>query len=112
MPTVHDLPFVAPVPRGHDVLIVMFTNGSYSPTLLFDRTASTVYCPEAITGALHQDPVLAVTDPVAVVTRFAWTVKSATEGICAGALISVNRLGDRFDAKTTLVVEPPGTPYR
>jgi hypothetical protein len=106
MPTAHELAFVVPIPRGHQVLVVTFTGQGKSPTMVLDRTASTIYCPDALWGPLHQDPVTAVTDPVAVITRFAWTVKSTTEGVCAGSLVSTNSSGgDRHEVKTILLVE-------
>ena len=112
MPTAHDLPFLAPIPRGHEVLVVTFTLAGKSPTMVLDRTTSNLYCPEPLWGPLHQDPVLAVTDPIAVVTRFAWTVQSAVEGVCGGALVSTKGWGDRYEIRTLLLVEPAGTPYR
>lgn len=113
MPTAHELAFLAPIPRGHEVLLVTFTLEGKSPKLVLDRTASSLYCPEELWGPLHQDPVNAVTDPVAVITRWAWTVQSATEGVCAGALLSTkHRGGDRHDVRTMLLIEPAGAPYR
>lgn len=112
MTTAHELPFLAPIPRGHEVLIVKFSLAGKSPSLVLDRTASSLYCPEALWAPLHQDPALAVTDPVALVTRFAWVVKSAVEGLCAGALVATTAGHDRYDVKTILLLEPPALPYR
>lgn len=112
MPSVHDLPFVAPIPRGHEVLLVTFTVDNQSPTLVLDRTTSIVYCPENLWGPLHQDPVLAVSDPIAAVTRFAWTVRNTVAGTCVGALISTQNSGNKQEAKTRMLIEPATAPYR
>lgn len=106
MASLLELPFLAPIPRGHEVLVVTFALDDKAPTVVLDRTASTLYCPGDLWGPLHQDPALAVTDPVAVVTRWAWTVQSTLGGTCAGALISSKSWGgDRLEVKTTLLVE-------
>ena len=113
MPVAHQLAFFAPIPRGHEVLLVTFNMEGKSPKLVLDRTAANLYCPDALWGALHQDPVLAVSDPVAVLTRWSWTVQSAVAGICAGAVLSTKQSGgDRHDAKTLLLIEPAAAPYR
>ena len=112
IPSLHELPFLAPIPRGHDVLVVTFTLAGKSPTIVLDRTAANLYCTEDLWGPLHQDPVLAVTDPVAVITRWTWTVRSAVEGVCAGAVMSTKGWGDRHEVKTCLLVEPSAAPYR
>lgn len=111
MPSTFELPFASPIPRGHDVLVVTFALADKAPTLVLDRTAAVLYCPEVLWGALHHDPALAVTDPIAVVTRWSWTVRSAMEGVCAGAVVSTKNWGD-FDVKTLLLVEKATTPYR
>jgi hypothetical protein len=106
MPSLHELPFLAPIPRGHEVLVVTFASEDKTLTAVLDRTASSLYCPEALWGPLHQDPVRAVTDPVAVITRWAWTLRSAVEGVCAGAMMSTKSWGgDRHEVKTILLVE-------
>jgi hypothetical protein len=105
MPTVYELPFIAPIPRGHEVQVITF-NGDESPTVVLDKTTSSLYCPEALWGPLHQNPALAVTDPIAVATRFSWTVRSVVAGVCAGAMMSTNQWGgDRHVVKTLLMVE-------
>lgn len=73
---------------------------------MLDQTASSLYCAEGLWGPLHQDPVRAVTDPVGVITRWAWTVRTAVEGVCAGAMMSTKSWGgDRHEVKTLLLVE-------
>lgn len=63
MPSLHELPFLAPIPRGHELFVVTFS--------MEDR--------------------------------------SVVQGVCAGTLISTKRWGgDRFDAKTLLLIEPAG----
>lgn len=112
MPSAHELPFAANIPRGHAVLVVTFTLGGKSPTMVLDRTASSLYCGEDLWGPLHQDPIHALTDPVTVVTRWSWTVRSAFEGVSAGALVQTKGWGERHEVKTLLLVEPSGVPYR
>ena len=112
MPTLHELPFLAPIPRGHEVLVIKLTLGDKSPSVVLDRTAANLYCTDELWGPLHQDPGLAVIDPIAVAKRWNWAVKSVTEGVCAGAMISSKSRGDSYEAKTLLLFEPPGTPYR
>jgi hypothetical protein len=115
MATVHELLFLAPIPRGHDLVVLTFGRVPASDgasTVVLDRTASTLYCSEDLYGPLHQDPVLALTDPVAVVTRWAWTLKSTAAGICGGAMIATTGRGGGLSAKTLLLMDPPGTPYR
>jgi hypothetical protein len=112
MPVAHELSFHTPIPRGHDVLLVTFGLVDKTAVLVLDRTASNVYCAGALWGPLHQDPALAVTDPVAAVTRYAWKVRSAVEGVCAGALLSTEGWGDRHEVKSILLLEPAAAPYR
>ena len=111
MPSTHELLLVAAIPEGHDVLVVTFALADQTATLVLDRTASILYSPEVLWGALHQNGSLAVKDPIAVVTRWSWTVRSVVEGICAGAIVSTKSWGD-FEVKTILLVEPATTPYR
>lgn len=109
--TVHDLPFLAPIPRDHEVLVATFaTTENRIATAVLDRTASILYCPEDLWGPLYKDPVLAVTDPVAALTRWTWTLRTAVEGSCVGALVAAGRGGE--DARTRLVVEARTAPYR
>lgn len=56
-----ELPFAAPIPRGHEVVVVTFTLDDRSPTIVVDRTASTLFCPEALWGPLHQDRAMVST---------------------------------------------------
>jgi len=110
MPSIIELPFLAPIPRGHDVVVVTFTLDDRSPTLVVDRTAGTVYCPDALAGALQQDPLHAVADPISTLTRWSWTVKSTMSGVCAGALVSTRVSGNnRYELKTHLLMEPAAT---
>ena len=112
MASAHHLPFHAPIPRGHDVLLVTFGLENKAPTVVLDRTTSTLYCGEDMWGPLQNDPALAVTDPIALVTRWTWKVRSTIEGVCAGALISTRHVGESHDVKTILLVDAAGTPYR
>jgi hypothetical protein len=113
MATVHELPLLAPIPRGHEVLVVTFAFDGTASTLVLDRTALCLYYSEALRGPLHQDPLLAVSDPISVITRFAWTVQSAFEGVCAGAMMSTRQSGGELsELKTLLLLDAERPPYR
>lgn len=113
MPTLCEVPFLASIPRGHDVLVVTFNLGDKSPSVVLDRTAANLYCTDELWGPLHQDPALAVTDPIAVAKRWNWKIKNAIQGVCAGAMISTKSWGgDNYEVKTLLVLETPAAPYR
>jgi hypothetical protein len=115
MATFFDLPFVAPVPQGHDVLVVHFHQGE--PTrleaLVLDRTDRVLYCGDRLWGPLGNDPALALHDPVAVLTRFTWRTGQTVSGVSGGAIVSVKTSGDANESRTRLFVEPgAGAPYR
>lgn len=112
MPSVHDLLFGAPIPRGNEVLVATFTLEERSSTLVLDRTTSTLYCPEELWGALQQDTINAVREPVGVITRWSWKVKGVVIGTCVGAIVSTTTRGEQ-QVRTRLLVEPgPAAPYR
>jgi hypothetical protein len=115
MTTLVEIPFFAPVPKGHEVLVVTFELDGKSPMLVHDKSASTVfYYGDDLAGPLNRMPELAVTDPVAAITRFPWTVKSALAGLCTGALCTTHYTSARGPESTTrLFIEPASAqPYR
>jgi hypothetical protein len=111
----HELPFIAPVPRNHEVLVATLRRSPHSDTrasLVLDRTTGILYCSDALWGPLDRSP-LALTDPIGVLTRFTWTVVQTSEGRCMGAMISTSSHGDSNHAHTRLYVEgPSATAYR
>jgi hypothetical protein len=114
MPTALELPFAAPIPRNHEVLVVTFLRDAKDAHfVVLDQTNSTLYCAEELWGALQQDAALATTDPIAVVTRWAaWTVSATLKASCVGALVMTKTWGD-FAQKTRLLLETGATaPYR
>jgi hypothetical protein len=110
----HELPFLAPVPRGHEVLVATLRRSPDSDqraSLVLDRTTGVLYCGEPLWGPLDRTP-LALTDPIGVLTRFTWTVIQRDEGRVMGAMISSASTGDRNHAFTRLYLEAPAGPYR
>jgi hypothetical protein len=104
----HQLPFLAPVPRGHEVLVATLRRSPESDvlaSLVHDRTASVLYVGDTLLGPLDRNP-LAIQDPIAVLTRYTWVVVSASVGRVAGAMISSTSAGDQNHAQTRLFVEP------
>ncbi len=113
MATVIDVPFLAPIPRGHEVLVVTFELDGKSPMLVHDKSAAAVYYPDDLSGPLLRAAEQAVDDPVTAITRFPWTVKDAIAGLSLGALVSTQRTSRGQEATTRLFVEPASKqPYR
>jgi hypothetical protein len=112
----HEIPFLAPVPRGHDVLVVWFKRTPEAPNesaaLVLDQTGGILYCDDTLWGPLGTDP-RASTDPVGVLTRWSWTVTRSYNGTVQGCAVSTKDRGDSNHAKTRLFVERTNsTPYR
>jgi hypothetical protein len=110
----HELPFLAPVPRGHDVLVVSLRRTPDDPSLsrfVLDQTDGVLYCDEKLWGAFGRD-VLATQNPLGVLTRWSWVVEKAATGRVAGVMISTKNWGDTNHSETRLFVEPMGAPYR
>ncbi|APR80708.1 Hypothetical protein A7982_06055 [Minicystis rosea] len=109
-----ELPFVASVPRGHEILVAWL---SHSPdakdetALVLDRTAGILYCDPSLWGPLGRDPRV-LQDPIAVLTRWTWTVTRSITGIAAGAVVVTTSRGDSNDARTRLFVQGLAAPYR
>ena len=102
--SVVELAFLAPIPRGHEVSVSMLRREPESDvvtTLVVDRTSGIVYCGEMVWGLLEAHD-LALTNPLAALTRHAWRVESTTEGCVAGAMVSTTSTGR---AQTRLVLE-------
>ncbi len=109
-----DLPFVAAVPRTHDVLVAWLKRSpddTREAAFVLDRTAGVLYCDESLSGPLGRDP-RALADPIAALTRWTWTVTRSIAGVAAGSIVVTTSNGDSNNAQTRLFVEPPATPYR
>ena len=109
MPKIISLTFAAPVPRGHDVLVVTFTGPYANETVVLDRTDSVLYCSDVMLGVMQQHPEQAINDPIAVVTRWSWRVQEELQGTSAGSVLCTGR-----PVSTRLLVEPATStaPYR
>lgn len=109
-----ELPFVACVPRGHEVFVAWLKrspDATHESALVLDRTASILYCDPSLWGPLGRDP-RALLDPVAVLTRWTWVVTRSIAGISVGAMVLTTSSGDANDAQTRLFVQSSATPYR
>lgn len=110
-----ELPFLAPIPRGHEVLVVGLLRAptATEPSwLVVDRTAGILYCGENLWGPLGQSAE-AASDPVAVLTRWSWRVARSATGRVRAALVASSDVGDSNFARTRLFLEPEGAgPYR
>ncbi|MBS2018240.1 MAG: hypothetical protein JST00_35550 [Deltaproteobacteria bacterium] len=107
--------FLAPVPRGHDVVVTWFKQHGDSPDeclVVVDLTAGVLYCDENTWGPLGTTE-LALRDPVTVLTRWSWVLTRSLSGVSGGALVSTKDRGEGNHVRTDLFVEPgPPAPYR
>ncbi len=104
-----ELPFVASIPRGHEVLVAWLKSSpdaTRESALVLDRTVGVLYCDPSLWGPLGRDP-RAVQDPVAMLTRWSWVVTRSTTGIAAGAIVVTTNSGDSNEAQTRLFVQSP-----
>ncbi|MFT3775940.1 MAG: hypothetical protein QM820_62140 [Minicystis sp.] len=104
-----ELPFVASVPRGHEVLIAWLKHApdaTREDALVLDRTAGILYCDVALWGPLGRDPRV-LHDPLAVLTRWTWVVTRSIAGIAAGAVVLTTSSGESNVAQTRLFVQRP-----
>jgi hypothetical protein len=102
-----DLPFVAAVPRGHEVLVAWLKSApdaTRESALVLDRTAGLLYCDLSLRGPLGRDPRVLV-DPVGSLTRFSWVVTRSLSGIAMGAMVFTTSTGDSNEAYTRLFVQ-------
>lgn len=107
-PATFPVPFVAPVPRGNAVSVYVFRrtpDGVGEVSVVVDRTFGVVYADSALAGALGASP-MAIEDPVAAITRFAWELTKHVTGVSSGALVAYT------PARTVLFVSPGDSPYR
>ncbi len=115
MPSVLEVEFVAPVPRGHEVHVITLTHDELGRTaqLVHDRTAGVVYGGTVTAGPLARDVAFACADPASHLARFSWKVTQRDVGVAQGALVTTSNHGEVNVAVTRLVLEPgPASPYR
>lgn len=109
------LEFLAPVPRGHDVLVSWFKqqpDATSESVVVLDRTAGVLYCDESTWGPLGTAE-LALRDPIAVLTRWTWVLTRSLSGMSGGALVSTKDRGESNHVRTDLFVEEGApSPYR
>lgn len=112
-PEVHELQFLAPVPRDHLVLVATVHREGRTGSFVLDQSAGILYSDESLWGPLGRRAT-AVTDPLATLAQYDWTPVKATVGRVVGAMISTRNTGEANHAETRLFVEPaaPGSPYR
>lgn len=105
---------MASVPRGHEVVVAWLkrsADATRETALVLDRTAGMLYCDDALWGPLGRDPRV-LDDPLAVLTRWTWTVTRSIAGIAAGAVVLTTSSGESNEARTRLFVTSPATAYR
>ncbi|MDB4933251.1 MAG: hypothetical protein JWP87_223 [Labilithrix sp.] len=113
---VHEVCFVAPVPHGHDALVVTLrrSEGETSTcSFVLDQTDGILYCDEDLWSPFGSDP-LATRDPLAVLAKWSWVVAKSTTGTVIGSIVSTKDGGDQNHARTRIFVTPKaaGQPYR
>ncbi len=109
-----ELPFVAAVPRGHEVLVAWLKSSpdaTGESALVLDRTTGILYCDPSLWGPLGRDP-RALHEPLAVLTRWSWVVTRSAAGIAAGAVVVTTNRGDSNEAQTRLFVQSPAAPHQ
>ena len=108
-------PFLAPVPRGHEVLIGMVRQAPDSDvraSFVLDRTSGLLHCSERLWGPFGADPA-ALVDPVAVLGRWSWVFERVLAGHSLGAIVMTQDDASRSRGQTRLFVAPAvAQPYR
>ena len=112
----HELFFVAPIPRGHDVVIVTLTDtGVYFNNLAcaLDETAGILYCGEDLFDTFGRQ-VMSVTDPGALLAKLGRPALRTTKGRVVGSIVSTKHDGDANFTRTRLFLQPTTatSPYR
>lgn len=107
-----ELPFLAPVPFGHDVLVVFARTELSLARLVLDETTHVLYCEPRLWGALGTN-LRATVDPIGALAGWKWTIERTLRGRSAGAMIAPGEQGVAEIARTRLFVEAaPTTPFR
>ena len=110
-----DLPFAAPVPRGHDVGYATVSHpdaGLAGELLLFDRSAGVTYCQERMHAVLAHPQM--VGDPFFGARAHGWKVEQQVLGRVLAAMVSTQPGRALPALRTTLFVELERStqPYR
>ena len=112
-PQLHELQFLAPVPRDHRVLVATVQREDATATLVLDETAGILYTADRLWGPLGRR-LTAVTDPLAALAQLGWLPVRKTVGRVLGVMISTKGWGEANQAETRLFVDPSAesAPYR
>jgi hypothetical protein len=110
-----EVELVAPVPIGHDVLVLdLKLEGAFWPLTstaqaVVDETTGTVFADENYWLALKEKgwpPLPPAADPVGSLGA-RWRVKRSVRGRVRGSVVSTKDEGDHNHARTLLYVAPP-----
>ncbi len=110
-----EVPFVATVPAGHDVLVAQ-ARGPSSPdassAIVLDVTSSTLYCNDDLWAVFQS--TFSPSDPVRALERAGWVIKQQYKGRVLGAVVSTTNKGESNYARTRLFVDvgPRAVVYR
>ncbi|MBX3250976.1 MAG: hypothetical protein KF901_27615 [Myxococcales bacterium] len=104
-----EFPFLAPVPRGHEVFFAILTQSAERASLVLDRTARLIYTLEALFTTVGTQPAI-FSDPIPTLEAQGWTVERAQAGVSHGAIVLSHDRRNR--ARTRLFVGPAPSAYR
>lgn len=106
-----ELPFLAPIPAGHEVLVVWLRqtpDDQRTRLLVLDQSARVLYCDDRLWGPLGANEQ-ATLDPVGLLTRLSWVEDRRLMGRVSGAMVT---MGASTELRTRLFLEPGSAPYR
>jgi len=110
-----ELPFLAPIPVGHEVLVVALRQSPEARRtqfLVLDQTVSVLYCDDRLWGPLSGN-VQATIDPVGLLTRFSWVVDRQFAGRVCGAMVGMATAEECNTLRTRIFLQAASdTPYR
>jgi hypothetical protein len=108
-----DLPFAAPVPRGHIVVLVQIqhTEDARVGTALIDSTSGVVYCEEEWFGLFVH--AAAAREPARLARERGWDVTEQLVGHVVGATVATSKAAREASVRTCLFIDTSSTsPYR
>lgn len=109
-----EVPFLAPIPRGHEVLVAAMRHAEYTDPFWFvlDRTTGTLYVGEESWGIFSRSKT-AVLDPIGFLAQWNWKPERCVEGKMVAATVASSNRGDSNFSRTRLFVDPSvAPPYR
>lgn len=112
-PTRLDLPFAAPVPRGHSVVLlrIQHADDGRAGTALIDATTGVVYCEESMFGLFAF--ATAASEPARVAQGLGWEIVEQLAGRAAGATVATSRSPREASVRTCLFLDTSeAPPYR